>query len=87
MDKKRLSSASAGRAARSFPPPRNFTDLDDTFSSYAGQADKFIVVNSGATKLTAIPLPAIAITSVYVVNLKNYYLLYFLFMNSDLIVT
>ncbi len=68
MQRKRLIANGGGKTSRSFPAPRNFTDLDDTFSSYATKANKFIAVNAGETKLEAIALPPLAITDTYVVN-------------------
>lgn len=66
--KRRLPSSSAGRAAKQWPPPQNFTDLWDTFASYAGKAGQFITVNATETKLVSIPLPPLAITDTFVVN-------------------
>jgi hypothetical protein len=68
MQRKRLIANGGGKTSRSFPAPRNFTELDDTFSSYATKANKFIAVNAGETKLEAIALPPLAITDTYVVN-------------------
>lgn len=58
------SGGSGGR--RGFGRTR-FDSLDDTFP-YAGKADLFVVVNHGETGLTAIALPPIAITDVFVVD-------------------
>ena len=61
------SGGSGGR--RSFGRTR-FDSLDDTFP-YSGKADLFVVVNHGETGLTAISLPPLAITDVFVVSSES----------------